>query len=182
MHYTLAALTEQYDRDQPLKFIYFWGHTSRPGEPIGKFCLSQWYECPFVVGGFTYNTSEHFMMAQKARLFKDEATFQKIIQSRTPGEAKDLGRLVADFDEQTWLEHRFDIVKTANRHKFGQNPELGEYLRKTGERVLVEASPIDRIWGIGMAEDDKDIANIHAWRGLNLLGFALMEVRDELKS
>lgn len=180
-HYSIPWLTDQLDRGETLKFIYFWGHTPKPGETIGAFCLSQWYECPFTIDGITYPTSEHWMMAQKARLFGDTVIFDKIIAARTPGEAKDLGRQVQGFDEKTWTERRYDIVKQGNVQKFNQNPALKDYLLQTNQRVLVEASPIDPIWGVGLAHDDKNIEQVQTWKGLNLLGFALMEVRDVLK-
>lgn len=160
------------------KFIFFWGHTQSPGEPLGKACLSQWYPCSFIADGHTFVTAEHYMMAQKALLFNDQEIYEKIVASRKPGEAKDLGRQVRGFDNAVWEEKRYGIVVQGNFYKFSQNPELADFLRKTGNRMLVEASPIDPIWGIGMAEDDKDIYNMEAWKGLNLLGIALMEVRD----
>jgi ribA/ribD-fused uncharacterized protein len=85
---------------------------------------------------------------------------------------------VRGFDEATWVAHRFDIVVRGNRAKFTQHPTLHEFLQNTAPRVLVEASPVDRIWGIGLAQDDPDAHDPNRWRGLNLLGFALMEVRD----
>lgn len=99
----------------------------------------------------------------------------------TPEILKQLGREVQHFDAEVWDAHKFDIVVKGNLAKFGQNPDLRKYLLNTGERILVEASPFDRIWGVGMREDDKDILHPQKWFGLNLLGFALMVVRDELK-
>ena len=120
------------------------------------------------------------MMAEKAKLFKDLVTYEKIINASNPSEAKALGREVAGFDESLWLSNRFDIVVRGNRLKFGQNPELKEYLLNTSDRILVEASPVDKICGVGLATDNPDIENPNLWRGLNLLDFALMEVRDVL--
>jgi ribA/ribD-fused uncharacterized protein len=85
---------------------------------------------------------------------------------------------VQGFDEAAWLEERFSIVVRANQAKFSQNPELESFLRQTGSRFLVEASPVDRIWGIGLTRDDAKANDPNLWRGLNLLGFALMQVRD----
>jgi ribA/ribD-fused uncharacterized protein len=85
---------------------------------------------------------------------------------------------VRGFNEQLWLQHRYDIVVQANQAKFSQNPELNEYLMRTGSRVIVEASPVDDIWGIGLAQDHADVNDPNLWKGLNLLGFALMQVRD----
>ncbi len=180
-YYDIKWLKSKFERGDALKFIYFWGHTNKYKEEIGKFCFSQWFESPFTVENTTYKTCEHWMMAQKALLFNDEVTFNKIINSVKPGEAKDLGRQVMGFDEQIWNNKRFDIVKSGNIHKFNQYPALTDYLLKTESRILVEASPIDTIWGIGLSPDDEQINNIYAWPGLNLLGFALMEVRDFLK-
>lgn len=128
----------------------------------------------------TYPTAEHYMMAQKAKLFDDMDIFNQIIQSKHPKQAKDLGRQVKNFDENIWNEKRFEIVVQGNIAKFSQNPALKAYLLGTGDRVLVEASPVDKIWGIGLAKDNDKIHSPLNWQGLNLLGFALMQVRDEL--
>ncbi|WP_211316393.1 NADAR family protein [Niabella yanshanensis] len=121
------------------------------------------------------------MMAQKTVLFANGDLFNKIIDSHTPAEAKALGRQIIGFDELIWNDHKYNIVTTGNIHKFNQHPQLAAYLANTGDSILVEASPVDRIWGIGLAQDDPYIDNIYAWQGQNLLGFALMEVRDFLK-
>lgn len=120
------------------------------------------------------------MMAEKARLFGDETIRSQILRAGSPGAAKNLGRKVSGFDEATWRAHRFGIVVEGNHAKFAQNNELGDFLRSTGSKVLVEASPKDRIWGIGMERDDEHANNPLLWKGLNLLGFALMEVRRRL--
>jgi hypothetical protein len=120
------------------------------------------------------------MMAQKARLFADDATFSQIMAYSHPNEAKQLGRMVKNFDAQVWENHRFDIVEQGNLAKFSQNPALKAFLLATGHRVLVEASPADNIWGIGLAQDHTHAQQPHHWRGLNLLGFALMAVRETL--
>jgi ribA/ribD-fused uncharacterized protein len=162
------------------RFLFFWGHQAPRDGNVNKSCFSQWYEAPFVAGGAAYRTAEHFMMAEKARLFGDEAIRQAVLKSRTPGEAKKLGRQIAGFDEGTWLRERFQVVVAANLEKFAQNVALRDFLVQTGERVLVEASPVDSIWGIGLAADHADAARPDQWPGLNLLGFALMEVRARL--
>ncbi len=120
------------------------------------------------------------MMASKARLFGDTATLERILGASHPKQAKDLGRSVADFDEEVWLSQRFDLVVAGNLAKFSQHPSLAEFLLGTGQRLLVEASPVDRIWGIGLAADSPDAQRPEHWRGLNLLGFALMQVRHRL--
>lgn len=120
------------------------------------------------------------MMAEKALLFNQLEIREKIISSNSPAAAKKLGRQVENFDLKTWEEHRFEIVKKATYHKFTQNTDLKEFLLQTKKRILVEASPVDAIWGIGLAAEDNNATIPKKWRGLNLLGFALMEVRDEL--
>ncbi|HEY9841039.1 MAG TPA: NADAR family protein, partial [Candidatus Obscuribacterales bacterium] len=123
-----------------------------------------------------------WMMAAKAELFGDPATRKKILLARTPGEAKALGRMVRDYDDARWEAERFAIVVSGNLHKFSQHPQLGAWLCATGQRILVEASPQDRIWGIGLDEHHPDAARPERWLGLNLLGFALMEVREQLRA
>lgn len=162
------------------KFLFFWGHQPNKDGSVSKTCFSQWWLSDFEVEGITYNTAEHWMMAKKAELFKDQEILEKILKVDSPAEAKKLGREVRNYDDALWLANRFEIVKQGNYHKFSQNADLKTFLLNTKERVLVEASPVDAIWGIGMASDHKDVLIPEKWRGLNLLGFALMEVRDEL--
>jgi ribA/ribD-fused uncharacterized protein len=180
MQYTLDWPSTSLESGQRPKYLFFWGHQRSKSGAITATCFSQWWVAPFVIDGVTYATAEHWMMAQKARLFGDEATFQRIIAAKTPAEAKSLGRQVRGFDEAKWNAQRMEIVVRGNREKFTQHPELREFLLNTNNRVLVEASPVDRIWGIGLAADDERAANPHHWDGLNLLGFALMAVRDML--
>jgi ribA/ribD-fused uncharacterized protein len=160
-------------------FVFFWGHTSKQ-TVLNKTCLSQWYETTFSIDQKLYPTAEHFMMAAKARLFADFLAEGKILKANNPGLAKGLGRKVQGFDSKRWFAHRTEIVVQANLAKFGQNPTLKKYLLGTGTKILVEASPVDKIWGVGLAEDNPDIYNPNKWQGLNLLGFALMQVRDQL--
>lgn len=180
--YNINWLIEKFESGETLKFVYFWGHTNKYDEAVGKFCFSQWYSSPFTVDDITYKTAEHWMMAHKALLFGDRENFEKIIAAGKPGEAKELGRQVLGYDDHTWNENKFEIVKLGNIHKFNQHPQFAEYLLTTEDRVLVEASPVDTIWGIGLSPNSKDIHNLYAWRGQNLLGFALMEVRDFFKT
>lgn len=163
------------------KYIFFWGHTPRPDGAIGKSSFSQWWPADFTVDGTVYPTAEHCMMAEKARLFGDADAAARILAAKKPAEVKRIGRQVRGFDEEIWNDARFDIVVRGNTAKFGQHPELRDFLLNTGERIIVEASPVDRIWGIGLAEDDPDAENPERWKGLNLLGFALMETRDILR-
>ena len=106
----------------------------------------------------------------------------KILAAPHPGAAKALGRQVRGFDEQRWAGHRFKMVIAGNMAKFGQHPQLLDFLLGTSSRVLVEASPQDRVWGIGLAADDERAGSPESWQGLNLLGFALMEVRRRLRA
>lgn len=177
--YSLEHLIEQISAGLSPKYVFFWGHKS-DAEQINRSCLSQWYEAPFVLDGITYKTAEHYMMAQKAQLFNDEARFQQIINADDPSRAKALGRSVANFNEAVWSQACFEIVINANIGKFTQNAHLGDYLRATQNRVLVEASPVDRSWGIGLASDHEYAQIPSQWNGANYLGFALMEVRDFL--
>jgi ribA/ribD-fused uncharacterized protein len=107
------------------------------------------------VDGTVYATAEHWMMAGKARLFADAEIAARIVAARTPGGAKKLGRQVRGFREEVWVRERAALVVEGNVAKFGQESELGGFLLGTGSRVLVEASPLDRIWGIGLAVDDE---------------------------
>lgn len=179
--FSLPALLARTRRGERPKYLFFWGHQPEADGRIGKSCFSQWFESPFTLDAISYPTAEHLMMAEKARLFGDEAVCARILAARTPAEAKKLGRLISGFDEERWLQARFEIVVKGNHAKFSQNPALREFLLNTGERVLVEVSPVDAIWGIGLAADDPRAANPEQWRGLNLLGFALMAVRARLQ-
>ena len=163
------------------KFLFFWGHQPNLDGSVGKQCFSQWWKSAFTIDRVVYPTAEHYMMAEKARLFNDDVALQKIIAAPHPGAAKKLGRTVLSFDEETWVAHRFDIVVRGNLAKFSQDINLKSFLLNTNKRVLVEASPQDRIWGIGMSERNENAAKPTKWRGLNLLGFALMEVRALLQ-
>ena len=181
MKYNLSWLTGKFDQGEKISYIFFWGHANKGKNDIGKFVFSQWYPSSFAVDDIVYKTAEHWMMAQKAILFGDAEICQKILQSDKPGEVKVLGRQIKAFDEPTWNENKFEIVKTGNIHKFSQNKKLKDFLIGTGDRVIVEASPTDTIWGIGLPQDAKMIDNPHTWRGENLHGFALMEARDFLR-
>lgn len=176
---TKQALINYVNEGGSVKYVFFWGHR-KPNEGVSKTCFSQWYESGFEENGIVYQTAEHYMMAGKAKLFGDNESFNKVLASSNPGEAKKIGRSVQGFSEELWREHRFSLVVQANLLKFSQNHELGGFLRKTGDRILVEASPVDTVWGVGLAADDENIQNPNLWKGLNLLGFALMEVRSQL--
>ncbi|MFI5805492.1 NADAR family protein [Streptomyces sp. NPDC051561] len=173
----LAAQVKQGER---VKFLHFWGHRPRPDGSLGPSIFSQWWESPFTVDGVRYATAEHWMMARKAVLFGDPQAERAALDASSPAEAKKAGRLVRGFDGAVWERERYGIVVEGNVHKFGRHADLGAYLLGTGSRVLVEASPMDRIWGIGLTADDPRAEDPAQWRGLNLLGFALMEARGRL--
>ncbi|MFD5750601.1 NADAR family protein [Streptomyces sp. NPDC127033] len=179
---TAAELAERVQGGEAVKYLHFWGHTPRRDGALGPSCLSQWWPSPFTVDGVEYATAEHWMMANKARLFGDEKAEHAALCAANPALAKKAGRLVRGFDQTVWERERYGIVVAGSVHKFGQDAALRTYLLTTGERVLVEASPMDRIWGIGLASDDERAADPARWRGLNLLGFALMEARDRLRA
>jgi ribA/ribD-fused uncharacterized protein len=163
------------------KYLFFWGHQPSRDGTITKACFSQWFEAGFVVGGDRYPTAEHYMMAEKARLFGDDECRTAILAAPHPHKAKSLGREVQNFEQAQWERQRLDIVVAANLAKFQQNPELLTFLLATGDRILVEASPVDRVWGNGLAADHPDAECPDKWPGLNLLGEALMQVRAKLK-
>jgi len=174
-----ASLCKYVNGGHKVQYLCFWGHQKHPSA-VTKSCLSQWYEAEFEISGITYQTAEHYMMAQKAQLFGDVEMQAKIIAAESPGKAKGLGRKIEGFNEEQWVAHRFNIVVAGNIAKFSQNPALKAFLLSTGNKILVEASPVDRIWGVGLAADDPMVENPNLWNGLNLLGFALMDVRSRL--
>ena len=179
MVYTREALVEKCYAGEKFKYLFFWKPTITEGE-ITESCLGQWWMCPFAVDGVTYSCAEQYMMAEKARLFHDEAMLDKIMNTNYPKEMKAYGRAVQNFHDEVWESKAYSIVKKGNIAKFSQNPELWNYLKQSKNRILVEASPRDRIWGIGLGAGNPDAQNPVKWRGRNLLGFALMEVRDIL--
>lgn len=177
---TREELVDYVNRGKKVKFLFFWGQTNK-SQIITKACFSQWYSSPFTEDGNRFATAEHYMMYGKAKLFGDAVAMENVLAARNPGAAKAEGRKVNNFNQEIWNKHKFDLVVNANLAKFGSNAELKEFLLNTGERVLVEASPVDRIWGIGLAEDDEAATNPNRWKGENLLGFALMEARERLR-
>jgi ribA/ribD-fused uncharacterized protein len=141
--------------------------------------FSQWYRCTFVVDGQTFNCAEQFMMHGKAKLFADDEIAQKILAADHPKQHKALGRKVKNFDDAIWKAQRLAIVKAGSAAKFAQNAELRALLMATRGTTLVEASPYDRIWGIGLAATNPLAQDPKTWRGQNLLGKILTELREE---
>lgn len=164
------------------KFSLFWGHKAPTDGSVTKSCFSQWYSAPFEVDGLHYPTAEHFMMAEKARVFSDSEILKKILHAENPAQAKKFGRMIKNYNEVTWRKVRLPAVIQGNIAKFNQHTELKEFLLNTKNRILVEASPVDPIWGIGLAADDDRAEKPHQWRGQNLLGFALMAAREKIKN
>ncbi|MCH5675709.1 NADAR family protein [Streptomyces gilvus] len=175
------ALVREVRAGAKVKYLHFWGHRPRADGQIGASCLSQWWPSPFTVDGVTCATAEHWMMARKARLFGDAEAERRALEAGHPSQAKKAGRLVRGFDEAVWERERFGIVVEGSVHKFAAHADLRGFLLGTGDRVLVEASPVDRVWGIGLTADDEAATDPERWRGLNLLGFALMEARGRLR-
>jgi ribA/ribD-fused uncharacterized protein len=142
--------------------------------------FSQWYPCRFVDDGVEYTCAEQYMMRGKALLFGDTDVAADVLAAAHPREHKALGRKVKNFDDHVWKRERVRIVTAGNRAKFTQNPELLEQLLATKGTTLVEASPYDRIWGIGLDAKDPRASDPAQWKGQNLLGKILTELRDEL--
>ena len=152
------------------EFVFFWN-----GWP------SQWFTSPFERDGVRYGCCEQYMMAEKARVFGDVESLDKILSTSSPREQKALGRHVRGFDAGRWESVCRGIVYTANLAKVSQHPTLAELLLATGDKTMVEASPTDRIWGIGLAAHDHRALNRATWRGTNWLGIALEQVRGTLR-
>ena len=180
MKYDIEII-KQIARQKPdIKVIYFWGHTPNP-KKVTAACFSQWYDCYFEVEGVRYHTTEQFMMASKARLFGDEEVFQEIMTSDSPYDYKKLGRKIRGFEQASWDAKKYEIVVEGNKAKFGQNSDIKEFLLSTGDALLAEASPYDDIWGIKLDRETAMKGTVEQWQGENLLGCALMEVRDYLR-
>ncbi len=163
------------------EFVLFYGHFSRNNE-ITKSCLSQWWPCKFKSNGIEYNCAEQYMMSEKAKLFKDEEIYKLILKETSQKRIKGYGRKIKNFNDEEWNKKKVNIVIQGNLLKFSQNEDLKKFLIGTGDKILVEASPYDKIWGIGLAKDNPDSFNPYKWKGENLLGFSLMKVRDIIKN
>lgn len=160
------------------KFTFFW-----------KGPVAQWHPSYFTVDDVEYSCAEQYMMAEKARLFEDEETLEMIMDTEDPRTQKKLGRVVQGFDKDIWEEDEengrprcWNIVFKGNMAKFGQNEHLLAQLLETDGTTLVEASPVDCIWGVGLRESNPLIQNRENWRGKNWLGEVLTEVRETLKT
>ena len=163
------------------EYVFFWKPIVYKTK-IRQSCLCQWWKSDFVINGITYNCAEQYMMSQKALVFGDKATFDKIMLEDDPAKMKKLGRKVANYDIDIWDKYKYEVVVRGNYAKFSQNDILKQFLIETGNAVLVEASPYDTIWGIGMDRKTALDSRVEDWKGENLLGCALMEVRDWLRN
>jgi ribA/ribD-fused uncharacterized protein len=152
------------------RFVLFWG-----GWP------SQWHKARFTIDGITYNCCEQYMMAEKANVFGDVEAVWKILAATNPRVQKAIGRSVRNFDAAVWESVCRGVVYTGNLARFSHNASDRRALLATGKKTIVEASPVDRIWGIGLAPDDPKAQDPAEWRGTNWLGTALMQVREALR-
>lgn len=150
-------------------FHFFWG---------GPF--SQFANSPFTLNAKRFPTAEHYMMWRKATLFGDDSIAAEILAAKTPGKAKGLGRRVKRFNPEIWDREKRGIVAAGSYAKYTQNPQFLGRLMNTRPATLVEASPMDVIWGIGLAEDDPRAQDRSQWLGQNLLGEILTQTRERI--
>jgi ribA/ribD-fused uncharacterized protein len=148
-------------------YVLFWGGI-----------YSNWYPCKFTLDGVTYTSTEQHMMHQKALTFNDVETAAKVMEASHPSQQKKLGREIKNYNDKIWSEVRYEIVKRGCRAKFEQNPDLKEQLLADKGKEFVEASPEDKIWGVGF-HSDQALFNKPKW-GLNLLGKLLTELSNEI--
>jgi len=160
--------------DSKDNFVFFW----KKDGPNGIF--SNWSNHS-IYDNIEFKTLEHYLMYSKACLFEDYEIANQIIKANGPLTVKNLGRQVKNFNEKTWLANRHTIMQRGLQMKVEQNEDVKEALLATGNKIIVEASPFDTIWGIGMSESDKNATDTTKWKGLNLLGQAWMNVRDIIK-
>lgn len=179
MQYSRSKAIEIFNKGEKIDSIFFW---KPENDVINKSCLGQWQYSEFRVDIDDYFYAEQYMMAEKARLFNDKEILEQIMESKDPKEMKALGKKVRNFNQELWDKAKYSIVLNGNYFKFSQNKEMRDFLLGTKDKMLVEASPLDTIWGIGLSEDNEKASNPNLWRGQNLLGFALMEVRDDLRN
>lgn len=151
-------------------FVFFWGG-----------CFSQWAYSPFTIDGQLFENAEKWMMYNKAIHFGDTEIAEQILKIEDPQRIKALGRKVRNFDADKWAKVAYDIVVQGNIAKFSQNREMLKYLMKTDDLEIVEASPYDRIWGIGIGTNDPRRFDKSKWDGQNLLGKAIMDVREHFR-
>lgn len=151
----------------------------KPSEENGY--LSNWYPAEFIYCETPFSSTEQFMMYEKAKLFGDDEMMAVILKEHSPAKIKGLGRKIKNFNEELWKENRYNIVYVGNLAKFSQNQELKDMLLATGDAILAECAIKDKIWGIGISMTSSKRFDPEQWKGDNLLGKALMEVREALK-
>ncbi len=152
------------------RYVFFYGSV-----------YSQWASVPMKINNIKYCTAEQYMMAEKARLFKDKNALKMIMVTSNPSIQKSWGKKVRNFDKNKWEIKAKNIVFEGNYAKFTQNPSLKDQLLSTGNKIIVEASPYDCIWGIGLDIQDNRILDPQKWRGTNWLGDAIMKVRTAIQ-
>jgi ribA/ribD-fused uncharacterized protein len=152
------------------KYVFFWGSE-----------FSNWFECKFTYKNLTFFNSEQAFMWEKAIYFGDTETAALILKTPSPNQNKKLGRKIKNFKTDVWLKEGYAIMIAINTAKFSQNSKLKTILLSTENKILVEASPHDTIWGIGLYHEDDKVLDEKNWKGQNLLGKALMCVRDEIR-
>lgn len=166
-----------YVRGETMEKLFFWGHTEH-GSNVTRACLSNFYPCKFEFNGKTFNFSEQCFMYQKAILFNDFEIAKQVLNETDVRKIKALGRKAKNFNNELWDIHKENFMYNACYAKFSQNDKLKDFLLSTGNREIVEASPVDNIWGIGFSSDNA-MENVDKW-GQNLLGKVLMKVREDL--
>ncbi len=179
---TASQVADRIRQGVRVKFLLFHEPEPRPDGSAGRGCLSQRWPAPFTLDGLSFPTAEHHLMWRKAMLFGDHKRAARIMATDHPTEVVRIGRQVAGFDQRTWEAKRFEIAVAGSMAKFSQHPDLRAFLFGTGDRVLVEASRVDPVWGNGLSADDPRARQPDQWPGLNLLGFALMQARAALRT
>jgi len=170
-------------QSKPLQnYIAFFGVRNKSIDNPNEDCLSNFFIASFKVDTHTYICVEQYMMAGKALLFKDEIKFKEIMSETNPANMKRLGKQVTGFDPAVWKRNKIRIVREGVLAKFSQHIALKNYLLSTGTNVLIEAAPYDAIWGVGCEAHNPNLIYPEKWPGSNLLGFILMDVRDEIAS
>jgi ribA/ribD-fused uncharacterized protein len=152
-------------------YVFFWGGT-----------MSQWCPSFFIIDGVEYNCTEQYMMAKKALMFNDFDAYREIMLEEEPATQKAIGKTVIGFNKEKWEKYCIDIVTDGNYAKFTQNPKMKEELLASGDREIVEASPEDKIWGIGLHETNPYVLDKSKWQGTNWLGIAIMRVRERIRN
>lgn len=142
--------------------------------------LSNWYLSDFTVDDVKFTSMEQYMMYRKALCFHDSDIAAQILEISDVAQIKALGRLVRNYDDHHWNGVRQIVIYEGLKAKFSQNPDLLKMLKDTRDALFAECAVKDRIWGIGLSMTDPDRFDRNKWNGQNLLGYALMMVREQL--